>query len=191
MTPTSFESRISPRSTSWATSPCTRCAASRPRSSAAASWPSWGRPGPGKSTFMNILGCLDKPTSGTYYLDGVSVGELDRDQLAEIRNQQDRLRVPAVQPAGADQRARKRRTAAALQRHGRRRSARARHGGAARCGPGRARRSSSQPAFRRPAAARGHRPQPGQRSAESSWPTSPPARWIRAPASRSWRSSSG
>jgi putative ABC transport system ATP-binding protein len=36
---------------------------------------------------MNILGCLDKPTTGTYLLDGVNVGSLDRDQLAEIRNQ--------------------------------------------------------------------------------------------------------
>ena len=45
-----------------------------------------GASGSGKSTFMNILGCLDKPTSGTYSLSGTRVELLDRNELADIRN---------------------------------------------------------------------------------------------------------
>lgn len=45
-----------------------------------------GASGSGKSTFMNIIGCLDIPTSGEYYLDGVEVAKLDRDALARLRN---------------------------------------------------------------------------------------------------------
>ncbi len=45
-----------------------------------------GASGSGKSTLMNILGCLDRPSSGKYMLDNADVSELDRDQLADIRN---------------------------------------------------------------------------------------------------------
>ncbi len=46
-----------------------------------------GASGSGKSTFMNILGCLDRPTSGSYLLEGTDVSQYDKKMLAQIRNQ--------------------------------------------------------------------------------------------------------
>src|SRR3989440_9423197 len=45
-----------------------------------------GSTGPGKLTLMNIIGCLDRPTSGRYFLDGEDVSSLSRDELADVRN---------------------------------------------------------------------------------------------------------
>ena len=46
-----------------------------------------GSSGSGKSTMLNILGCLDNPTSGTYHIDGVPVNQLGKNELATIRNE--------------------------------------------------------------------------------------------------------
>ena len=46
-----------------------------------------GASGSGKSTLMNVLGCLDRPTRGKYLLDGIDIEQLDRNELADLRNQ--------------------------------------------------------------------------------------------------------
>jgi putative ABC transport system ATP-binding protein len=93
-----------------------------------------GPSGSGKSTFMNVLGCLDRPTSGEYFLNGKNIAELTGDELATVRNrnigfvfQQFNLlaRTPAIENvelplvyAGADKKTRSEKAKAMLERVG-------------------------------------------------------------------------
>jgi|SRR5579883_1851428 len=93
-----------------------------------------GSSGSGKSTLMNVLGCLDRPTTGTYELDGREVSRLNRGELAEVRNKTigfvfqsfnllartsalENVELPLVY-AGVGRRERQRRAGAALERVG-------------------------------------------------------------------------
>jgi putative ABC transport system ATP-binding protein len=93
-----------------------------------------GSSGSGKSTLMNVLGCLDRPTSGTYFLSGREVSKLGRGELAEVRNRTlgfvfqnfnllsrttalENVELPLVY-SGVGSRERKRRAAEALSRVG-------------------------------------------------------------------------
>ena len=94
-----------------------------------------GQSGSGKSTLMNVLGCLDRPTSGSYRLAGDEVADLTRDQRARIRNQRigfvfqnfnllartsavENVELPLLYAKGVSPRERRRRAVEALERVG-------------------------------------------------------------------------
>ena len=129
-----------------------------------------GPSGSGKSTLMNILGCLDRPTGGTYVLDGEDVSRLSKDTAGRGAQPQDRLCLPVLQPAAPADGGQERDAAAAVQwprttcrtRETPRAGGRgARGGGAGRPGP-----PPAQRAVGRAAAAGGHRPGAGQRAVD-------------------------
>lgn len=70
--------------------------------------------GLGQTTLMNILGCLDKPTAGDYYLQGLNVAELDDDELTRSSRPEHWLCLSELQPAAAPVGYRKRHAAAGL-----------------------------------------------------------------------------
>ena len=73
-----------------------------------------GASGSGKSTTMNIIGCLDRPTRGTYILDGQDVSEMSKDRAGRYSLSENRLCVSGLQSAFANFSSGKRRVADAL-----------------------------------------------------------------------------
>ena len=152
-----------------------------------------GASGSGKTTLMNLLGCLDRPSSGHYWLDGVDVAELSPDQRAVLRSQEAGLRLPEFQPAGPHQRRGQRADAAGL-RSPASASRDALAPGLRAAGPGRPGRPLRPRAVadvRRPAAAGGHRPLAGQPAGVALGRRAHRQPRLAAPARRSCRCSSG
>ena len=168
----------------------TRCAASRSRSSAASTWPSWDLPARASRRLMNLIGCLDTPSKGSYLLNSKQVSQMDDNELARIRNEEigfvfqtfnllpratalRNVELPLVYAGRACPRAR-----AACQ-------SRAREGGVVDAHDATGRTNCQ-------AASVSVSPSRGRSSTilPSCWRTNRPATWTRRPAWRSWASSS-
>ena len=178
--------------TTWARSRSTPCAAVTLDIQAGEFVALIGPSGSGKSTLMNTLGCLDRPTSGSYRLAGEEVAPARaRTTWPSVRNRRigfvfqnfnllarttalENVEVPLLYDRGTARRA--------AHASGPTELLAARR-------PGRPPRPQAEPALRRPAAARGHRPGAGQPAGRSCCATSRPATSTRAPAGRSWPSS--
>ena len=148
-----------------------------------------GQSGSGKSTCMNIIGCLDVPTHGTYRLNGKDVGKMSRNELAAIRNEMlgfifqqynllprlnllENVEVPLVY-AGIPRAVRHRRAREVLEQVGLGDKVKNRpnqlSGGSSSAFPSRGRWCATRRSF---------------------WPTNPPVRWTPTPAAKCWRCSS-
>ena len=149
-----------------------------------------GASGSGKTTLMNILGCLDRPSSGKYWLDGQEISGLSPDSAGRDPQSQDRLRVPELQSAAAHQRLGKRDDAAELFhrcRIGKSAS------GPSNCSSASGLKTGWTTSLRSfPAASSSAWPSPARWSTirRCCSPTSPPATLTRTPAKRSCRCSS-